>query len=88
MDLDKLSLSDKIIAATGIVLIIDLLFLPWHSIDVGPFIGDALSSGGLGGGGASAPLSRASRSCLRAWLIARRRSIGSSCGRCAACTRR
>ena len=35
MDLDKLSLSDKIIAATGIVLIIDLLFLPWHSIDLG-----------------------------------------------------
>lgn len=31
MDLDKLSLSDKIIAGTGIVLIIDLLFLPWHS---------------------------------------------------------
>ena len=37
MDLDKLSLSDKIIAATGIVLIIDLLFLPWHSVDLGPF---------------------------------------------------
>ncbi len=37
MDLDKLSLSDKIIAGTGIVLIIDLLFLPWHSIDIGPF---------------------------------------------------
>lgn len=35
MDLDKLSLSDKIIAGTGIVLIIDLLFLPWHSIDLG-----------------------------------------------------
>ncbi len=37
MDLDKLSLSDKIIAGTGIVLIIDLLFLPWHSVEVGPF---------------------------------------------------
>ena len=35
MDLDKLSLSDKIIAGTGIVLIIDLLFLPWHSVDIG-----------------------------------------------------
>ncbi len=35
MDLDKLTLSDKIIAGTGIVLIIDLLFLPWHSIDLG-----------------------------------------------------
>ena len=35
MDLDKLTLSDKIIAGTGIVLIIDLLFLPWHSVDIG-----------------------------------------------------
>lgn len=35
MDLDELTLSDKIIAGTGIVLIIDLLFLPWHSIDLG-----------------------------------------------------
>lgn len=35
MDLDKLTLSDKIIAGTGIVLIIDLLFLPWHSVDLG-----------------------------------------------------
>lgn len=35
MDLDKLSLSDKIIAGTGIVLIIDLLFMPWHSVDLG-----------------------------------------------------
>ncbi len=38
MDLSKLSLSDKIIGGTGIVLIIDLLFLPWHSVDL-PFIG-------------------------------------------------
>lgn len=37
MDLSKLTLADKIIAATGIVLLIDLLFLPWHSIDLGPF---------------------------------------------------
>lgn len=35
MDLDKLSLSDKIIAGTGILLVIDLLFLPWHDIDLG-----------------------------------------------------
>ncbi len=39
MDLSKLSLSDKIIGGTGIVLIIDLLFLPWHSIDLGAFGG-------------------------------------------------
>jgi hypothetical protein len=35
MDLSKLSLSDKIIGGTGIVLLIDLLFLPWHKIDLG-----------------------------------------------------
>jgi hypothetical protein len=35
MELDKLTLSDKIIAGAGVVLIIDLLFLPWHSIDIG-----------------------------------------------------
>lgn len=35
MDLTKLSLSDKIIGGAGIVLIIDLLFLPWHDIDFG-----------------------------------------------------
>ncbi|HEU5082272.1 MAG TPA: hypothetical protein VFU14_02950 [Acidimicrobiales bacterium] len=44
MDLDKLSLSDKIIAGTGIVLLIDLLFLPWHSVDLGP-LGDYSRSG-------------------------------------------
>jgi hypothetical protein len=36
MDLDKLTLSDKVLAGTGILLLIDLLFLPWHSIDIGP----------------------------------------------------
>lgn len=35
MDLSKLSMSDKIIGGTGLVLIIDLLFFPWHSIDIG-----------------------------------------------------
>ena len=39
MDLSKLSLSDKIIGGTAIVLIIDLLFLPWHNVDV-PFLGN------------------------------------------------
>jgi hypothetical protein len=39
VDLSKLTLSDKILGATGILLVIDLLFLPWHhiSIDLGPF---------------------------------------------------
>jgi hypothetical protein len=35
VDLDKLSLGQKIVAAAGILLIIDLLFLPWHSVDLG-----------------------------------------------------
>lgn len=35
MDLSKLTLSDKIIGATGIVLIIDLIALPWHDVDLG-----------------------------------------------------
>lgn len=35
MDLSKLTLGDKIIGGTAIVLIIDLLFLPWHSVKVG-----------------------------------------------------
>jgi hypothetical protein len=35
---DKLTLSDKILGVTGILLVIDLLFLPWHhaSISLGP----------------------------------------------------
>lgn len=35
MDLTKLTLGDRIVAGTGIALVIDLLFLPWHNIDVG-----------------------------------------------------
>lgn len=35
MDLSKLTLADKVLAGTGIVLLIDLLFLPWHNIDLG-----------------------------------------------------
>ncbi len=34
MDLSKLTLSDKILGGTGILLVIDLLFLPWHHISV------------------------------------------------------
>jgi hypothetical protein len=34
VDLSKLTLSDKILGATGILLVIDLLFLPWHHISV------------------------------------------------------
>jgi hypothetical protein len=36
VDLSRLTLADKIIGATGLLLVIDLLFLPWHDIDLGP----------------------------------------------------
>lgn len=52
MDMSKLTLGDKIIAGTGIVLVITLLFLPWHSIDI-----PSIDIGGgqrVGGGSASA----------------------------------
>ncbi|MBA2283690.1 MAG: hypothetical protein M3527_04395 [Actinomycetota bacterium] len=45
MDLNKLTLGDKIVAATGIVLLITLVVLPWHSIDLCEGLGD---TGGLG----------------------------------------
>ena len=35
MDLEKLTLGDKIAGGCGIVLIIGLLFFPWHSFDFG-----------------------------------------------------
>ena len=35
MDLNKLSLGDKVAAGAGILLLIGLLFLPWHKIDFG-----------------------------------------------------
>ena len=35
MDLDELRQSDKIVAGAGIVLAVDLAFLPWRSIDLG-----------------------------------------------------
>lgn len=34
MDLSKLSMGDKIILGAGALLVLDLLFFPWHSIDV------------------------------------------------------
>lgn len=35
MDLSKLTMGDKVVGAAGVLLLIDLLFLPWHSIDLG-----------------------------------------------------
>ncbi len=41
MDLSKLSQGERIVLLAGVLLIIDLLFLPWHSFDV-PAIADGL----------------------------------------------
>jgi hypothetical protein len=35
MDISKLSQGERIVLVAGVLLIIDLLFLPWHSIDLG-----------------------------------------------------
>lgn len=35
MDLNKLTKGDKIVLGAGVLLIIDLLFLPWHKISLG-----------------------------------------------------
>ena len=35
VDLDELSSGEKTVAGTGIVLVVDLAFLPWQSIDLG-----------------------------------------------------
>ena len=40
MDLNKLSLGDKIVAGGGILLFLLLLIVPWHSIDGGEFFDD------------------------------------------------
>jgi hypothetical protein len=44
MDLSKLSRGDRIVVIAGALLVIDLLFLPWHSISV-PFLGSVNQSG-------------------------------------------
>ena len=44
MDLGKLSRGERIIAIAGVLLVIDLLFLPWHSISV-PYIGSVDRNG-------------------------------------------
>jgi hypothetical protein len=35
LDLDELTPADKAVAGSGIVLVVDLAFLPWQSIDLG-----------------------------------------------------
>ena len=44
MDLSKLSRGERIVVIAGGLLVIDLLFLPWHSITV-PFIGSVNRNG-------------------------------------------
>jgi hypothetical protein len=38
MDFSKLTFGDKIVLGSGILLILDLLFLPWHKISVAGII--------------------------------------------------
>ena len=35
MDLNKLTMGDKILGGAGILLFLDLLLFPWHSVDLG-----------------------------------------------------
>lgn len=35
MDLSKLTTGEKVVAGAGILLVIDLLFFPWHKLDLG-----------------------------------------------------
>ena len=35
MDVSRLSQGERIVLVAGVLLMIDLLFLPWHSIDLG-----------------------------------------------------
>jgi len=44
MNLGKLSRGERTIVITGVLLVIDLLFLPWHSITV-PYIGSVDRNG-------------------------------------------
>ena len=44
VDLNKLTLGEKIVAGAGILLVVDLLFLPWHDIDLGFGLGSVSRS--------------------------------------------
>src|SRR5687767_13550034 len=33
--MDKLTMGERIVLVAGAVLVIDLIFLPWHSVDLG-----------------------------------------------------
>jgi hypothetical protein len=44
VDFSKMRVPDWILGGCALVLLIDLLFFPWHSVDLGPF-GDYTRSG-------------------------------------------
>ncbi len=44
MDLGKLSRGERIVVVAGVLLVIDLLFLPWHSIAI-PLMGSVDRNG-------------------------------------------
>jgi hypothetical protein len=44
VDLSKLTKGEKIVLATGVLLVLDLLFLPWHRVELGPVLGVNLPS--------------------------------------------
>lgn len=47
MDFNKLSKGERIVLVSGVLLVIDLLFLPWHRVNLGPLIGANVSRTGV-----------------------------------------
>ena len=45
MNVENLSRDDWILGGVGLLLVIDLLFLPWFSISVGPFTATSAATG-------------------------------------------
>ncbi len=45
MNVENVSRDDWIFGGVGLVLVIDLLFLPWYSISVGPFTATSSATG-------------------------------------------
>ena len=47
MDFNKLSKGERIVLISGVLLVIDLLFLPWHRIKISPLLGVDVSRTGV-----------------------------------------
>ena len=47
MDFKKLTQGERIVLIAGVLLIIDLLFFPWHKIDLGGLVGVDVSRSGI-----------------------------------------